>query len=179
LTNIKRVKKSYTIPKCKFKKSTKIIRKKKKRKAVSSRFRVKLRSKGEIFLVMLLKHYFPGLRIIENDRKLIKPLEIDILITSPIKLAIEYNGPGHYEPVYGESRFIRQVKRDAIKVRELEKLGYVFIIVDGRIQDKVERYADVLEQVRKILHSAFSNKSYFNSLSGTINELSKKIKGDF
>jgi len=73
------------------------------------------RSKGEIELANLLKEYIPT---IENDRTLISPYEIDILIPS-LKIAIEYNGEYWHQDEEKE-----KTKRDLI-----ESTGYDYIVI--------------------------------------------------
>ena len=48
----------------------------------------KYRSAGELELADFCKQYYPDLK--ENDRELIKPYELDIVIPE-LKLAIEFN----------------------------------------------------------------------------------------
>jgi hypothetical protein len=45
---------------------------------------------------------YSNLEVLHNDRKIIKPYEIDIAIPK-YKIAIEYNGVGHHLPIYGST----------------------------------------------------------------------------
>ena len=94
----------------------------------SSRFGIN-KSKAETTLVNIIKSDFPELIIIENDRKILDGLEIDVLIPSE-KIAIELNGPCHYIPIFGEPELIRTKNKDIIKKQKLQELKLHFFQIN-------------------------------------------------
>lgn len=87
------------------------------------------KSKAEKILKELIIKDFPNIIVIENDRKLLGRLEIDLLLPEQ-KVAIEVNGPLHFKPIYGEPKY-KQIKRhDNAKAEKLISLGYELIVVD-------------------------------------------------
>ncbi len=88
------------------------------------------RSKAEFLIESLIKNDFPNLNLISSDRNLLSNgLEIDIHLPD-IKLAIELNGPIHFQPIYGKDKFDKTVENDARKISQLTNLGYGIIVVD-------------------------------------------------
>lgn len=87
------------------------------------------RSKAEIYLTSLIQNDFPAMDVETSNRNLLNGLEIDILIPS-IKLAIELNGPVHYYPIFGQTKFAKIVENDSKKISSLIKMQYGVIIVD-------------------------------------------------
>jgi len=90
------------------------------------------RSKGEIELASFIKEHVD---IIENDRELIKPKEIDILIPSK-KLAIEYNGEFWHQ----------DEEREENKRNLIESAGYEYIVIweESWINNKEEVKKELL-----------------------------------
>lgn len=86
------------------------------------------RSKFEIFIEQNLKIDMPYLNFICNDRKLIG-YELDFYFPD-IKLAIELNGPIHYEPLYGDTLLERTVNKDKQKIILCYEQGIELIVVD-------------------------------------------------
>ena len=84
------------------------------------------RSKGEIALGESLKKH--GYRVRQNVWDLVKDHEVDIYLPD-LKVAISYNGPVHYQPIYGEGRLRQIQNRDAYKHRKLCEMGVRHIIV--------------------------------------------------
>ena len=80
------------------------------RKTIGRRYR----SYGECAIVYLLRKNFPHLHIEQNDRKELYGYEIDIWIPS-MRIGIEYNGPHHFKPVYGEKIFLKTQHSDKRK----------------------------------------------------------------
>lgn len=88
------------------------------------------RSKSECFIEDLIRSDFPDLPVITSDRKILaNGLEIDIHLPT-IKLAIELNGPIHYQPIYGQTKFFNTIANDAKKAAMLNLLGYGLIVID-------------------------------------------------
>lgn len=94
----------------------------------SSRFGVN-KSKAETILVNIIKSDFPELIVIENDRKILDGLEIDVLIPSE-KIAIELNGPCHYIPIFGEPELTKTKNKDIIKKQKLQELKLHFFQIN-------------------------------------------------
>ncbi|AMN84907.1 hypothetical protein D6_00509 [Faustovirus] len=55
-------------------------------------------------------------------------LELDFWIEK-IGLAVEYNGPFHYLPIYGEQHLLNQQARDGAKVRGLAQKGHELMVI--------------------------------------------------
>jgi len=68
------------------------------------------RSKLEKFIEENIKNYFSDFEFIYNNTKIIGT-ELDIYCPT-LKLAIQINGPVHYEPIYGEEKFQRVIDID-------------------------------------------------------------------
>jgi hypothetical protein len=68
--------------------------------------------------------------VIQNDRNLLPSgLEIDIFIPH-LKLAIELNGPIHYFPLYGMSKFEKIQAADVLKQLEIQSVGCDLLVID-------------------------------------------------
>lgn len=88
---------------------------------------------SETTLLKLVKKHFKDLPVYHNNHpSWLKGLELDIYIPD-IKLAIEYMGKQHYEPVTifgGEEGYIATVERDKRKKELCEKKGIKLIYFD-------------------------------------------------
>lgn len=84
------------------------------------------RSKIEIKFGQELQKLFPDLEFLFNSK--IEGYEIDIYIPS-IKLAIEWNGKVHYQPIYGEEKLNNIQYRDYQKQLICQKLGIDLIVI--------------------------------------------------
>lgn len=88
------------------------------------------RSKAEDYLSSLIRHDFPLLKIIQNDRALLPSgLEVDIVIPH-LKLAIELNGPVHYFPLFGDEKLVKIRAADILKQVEIQAAGYNLLVID-------------------------------------------------
>ena len=82
----------------------------------------------------ILEEMYPKEEIRTNDRKtILNPntghyLELDYYLPN-INIAIELNGITHYEPVYGEEKFKRQLINDTITREVCKELGITLIEV--------------------------------------------------
>lgn len=76
--------------------------------------------------------------ILCNDRKTIGS-ELDIYFPS-LRIAVELNGPVHYEPIYGDDRFERVQNKDKQKLIECYKQGIELIIIDV---SKMKRFTPI------------------------------------
>lgn len=93
-----------------------------------------LRSKNEIYFCELCEKYFKN---VKHNEPIFNGWDADIIIED-IKYAILWNGPWHYKKITA-SHCLRQVQnRDAIKLIEIEKSGYVSYIIkdDGKYNPK-------------------------------------------
>lgn len=93
------------------------------------------KSYAEKILASKLKLNFPEWIIHENDRKTLNGLELDIYIPS-IKLAIEWNGIYHIEPIKGEETLQKIIKKDNTKIEMCKNLGINLIVVSDRTSHK-------------------------------------------
>jgi very-short-patch-repair endonuclease len=89
---------------------------------------MKKRSKSEKHLFKLIKENMPEEKILANDRKIIG-LEIDICFPKR-KIAIEWNGFLHRNPLFGETHLKRVQFNDHKKKTKLLKDGWTVIIVE-------------------------------------------------
>ncbi len=106
------------------------------------------RSKGENFLAVLLRR--AGLNVRQSVWDLVDGYEIDIFLPDR-NVAISYNGPVHYKPIYGEKR-LRQVRsRDRYRSRKLKELGVRHIIIKEfrRFRESIsqEHFSTVLASI--------------------------------
>lgn len=84
--------------------------------------------KNERLLCQLLQAAFPNTLIKPNDRQVVPPYEVDIHIPS-LRVAIEWNGIGHYAPVFGALEFERCTRADVVKAALLLEKGYTLFVV--------------------------------------------------
>jgi hypothetical protein len=94
-----------------------------------------------------IKTIYPG-NIIRSDRKLIKPLEIDMILED-IKICIEFNGVQHYEPIEffgGVKTFEKRILIDTIKRRYCD---------DNKVPLLIIKYDDDVEPTIKNLFKFF------------------------
>ena len=82
-------------------------------------------------------------RILKNPR-----FELDIWIPH-IRAAIEFDGPSHFKPIYGQKGLDKQIARDARKTNECKDLGIELIRIDYR--DYAKTPDRVMEDVLKKL----------------------------
>ena len=109
------------------------------------------RSKIEEKFYNLLVKEFPNLTILNNDKTMLKGLEVDIAIPS-LKLAIEWNGIVHFKPIYGEDKLNKIQNRDAEKLQiACNKNINLIVISDTTSNDKILK--DAFEKTRDILTS--------------------------
>lgn len=89
------------------------------------------RSKAEKTLVPALKAAYPLWTIEENNRTILNGLELDVYIPE-IKLAIEWNGVFHYEPIHGKGHLERITQKDGRKIELCKELGIELIVICDR-----------------------------------------------
>lgn len=105
------------------------------------------RSYNECSLVVLLRKNHPKLKIVTNDRKVLNGFEIDIWIPS-LKIGIEYNGPHHFYPIYGNDVFDRTKINDFTKRKIAKEKGITIVDID---QPKNVRSLNKVKQIYKEL----------------------------
>ena len=85
------------------------------------------RSKNEIYLSELCMDYFNNVLI---NEQMFNGWDADIILNDQ-KIAILWNGKWHYKKIKKEHSVEQVQNRDRIKIKEIEKLGYVpYIIKD-------------------------------------------------
>ena len=109
-------------------------------------------SKMEENLAQLIKTILPeNTTIIRNDRKLIKPYELDILIPS-LNIAFEFNGDyWHSDKVIRKNRpqFSSSKQFDNFKKQECEKQGIKLFFI--RERQWANNYDKTVEKVKRII----------------------------
>jgi len=103
-------------------------------------------SKLEKFLLkgLIKANYKPSFHV---EHKLAnQKLEIDILIPS-LKLAIEIDGPSHFEPIWGEENLKRNKKSDKQKSGLLLGAGFKLIRVKHAGETSQKFYRDILAKL--------------------------------
>lgn len=98
-------------------------------------------SKAEKMFAEILRD--KQITFIRNDRHVLRPLEIDFYFPE-FDLAVEINGPQHYQPIYGEDILEKQKSRDRKKRRICKKKGIRFKSVSCCCSE---------EQFKRRLHS--------------------------
>ena len=114
------------------------------------------RSKLEDWVEKELGLKFPSLDILFNDRKCIG-LELDIYIPS-LKLAFEFNGIIHYEPIYGDKKLRLIRSSDARKFVLCDTQGIDLIVIDTSLDKRFTRlkatqYLDFIVETVKMVVS--------------------------
>lgn len=86
-----------------------------------------------------------------NNREILNGLELDFYFPN-IKLAVEINGPSHYEPIYGEKSLKQQKKRDRTK-KKLCKIKnitlFVISVLDVKVKDYERLFSSYIRKIRK------------------------------
>lgn len=113
------------------------------------------RSKIEIEFGQELAKLFPTLKFIYNDRIVLDGYELDIYIPE-LKLAIEWNGTVHYQPIYGEDKLNKIQYRDYQKQLLCQKLDIDLIIISDYYSKK-EIIQESLSNVSDIIRNKMSN----------------------
>lgn len=86
------------------------------------------RSKLEIYIEECIQSELPDIWTVFNDRQALG-LELDVYFPA-LRLALEFNGPLHYEPIYGDDTFHRIVDKDQQKLLQCAEQGIELIIID-------------------------------------------------
>ena len=87
------------------------------------------RSKLEAYIEDKLKSEFPDLNFIANGKQTIGS-ELDLYFPD-LKLAIEINGPLHYQPIYGEAKLLQIQNNDKLKKIACKDNNIKFIVMEN------------------------------------------------
>jgi len=87
------------------------------------------RSKLEIHIENKIKSEFPHISFVSNCKKIIGS-ELDLYFPS-LNLAIEINGPLHYEPIYGEEKLLQIQANDKLKINACSDANIKLVTVDN------------------------------------------------
>lgn len=122
-------------------------------------------SQHEKLLYELLVKEFSILTIVHNDRTVFEGLEIDIWIPE-LKLAIEWNGPVHYKPIYGEQKLLQTQNKDTKKQILAQKLDIRLIVIpqSGRMSNK--KFQLIFENIRVIIQELITLQEKLHAQSG-------------
>ena len=128
-----------------------------KRKYCSGRCRNKVNnmiytgvvSKAEKKLYTRLRSEFPHLEILQNNRKVLNGLELDLYIPS-LQIGIEWNGIYHYKKVHRDNSYERIQSSDKKKELLCIELGINLIVVKDLTSNKKQVDRLIEEVVYKI-----------------------------
>lgn len=111
------------------------------------------RSKFELLVESKLGELYNTLEVLYCDNKTIGS-ELDIYIPS-LKVAIEINGPTHYEPIYGEEVLARTLRSDTKKITNCNELGIKLYHIDMRKinMDHTTKINEKLQEIYEIIDS--------------------------
>ena len=93
------------------------------------------KSYAEKILCSKIKSNFPNWNIIENDRLTLNGLELDVYIPH-LKLAIEWNGIYHIEPIRGNDALQKIIGKDNKKQKLCKELGITLLTISDRTSHK-------------------------------------------
>ena len=122
------------------------------------------RSKLEIYIEEKLKSEFPSISFLSNDKTIIKS-ELDFYFPN-LKLAIEINGPLHYDPIYGKTKLLQIQNNDSFKVAVCKEANIKLVTI-GNLKNCTESYAN--ERwiiIKKILEGAGELESPTSNVKG-------------
>lgn len=113
-----------------------------------------LRSKNEIVLFNLLSTKYQCL----NNKAIFNGWDADIIIPN-LKLAILWNGPWHYRKITKQHSLKQTQNRDKIKIKEILKHKYNFIIIKDCDNKMTPEKA--FEFILQSIDNDFFNSSFF------------------
>lgn len=111
------------------------------------------RSKIETEFFDRLVASFPDIKMIPNDKEMLPGVEVDVAIPS-LRLAIEWNGVIHFQPIYGQEKLNVVQRRDAMKSQLAADLEIRLIVINDTDSKKAtlnRAYADVCEIISALL----------------------------
>lgn len=112
----------------------------------------RLGSKPEIYFYNKIRDNL-NLEVIHHDYDLLPPFEIDITIPE-LKIAIMWDGIGHFKPIFGESIFKQVVYRDKFKLAALKEKGWnCFVVKDLNSKIKKKFMNEKFEELKQLIIS--------------------------
>lgn len=116
------------------------------------------RSKLEDIIINYIKKDFPSLKIVANDSTIVG-LELDIFLPE-LRLAIELNGPFHYEPIYGSDKLERMQRNDKQKQIACNEKGIELLVINtSHIRYlKQEKIDLVYNDIKSIINQVIGRK---------------------
>ena len=107
------------------------------------------RSKIEIYIQNQIIKNYPQLCVVVNDQSL--GFELDFLFPD-LKFAIEFNGPVHYEPIYGLDKFLKIQNKDQQKVAYCREVGIELCVIDisqvkNWTESKLNQYWEFIDEI--------------------------------
>lgn len=115
----------------------------------------KNRSKLETQLSNNIKIRYPKLIVIDNDRNVFQGLEIDIWLPE-LKLAIEWNGPLHYKPIFGTELLYAQQDRDNRKLLLSNQLDINLMVIPACDAINKKQFQIIQDEVFNVIDSILS-----------------------
>jgi endogenous inhibitor of DNA gyrase (YacG/DUF329 family) len=115
------------------------------------------RSKLEKELEMLLKTTYPNLQFTCNDRIVCSGIELDFYF-SDLNLAIEINGPFHYEPIFGQKAYEFTKNNDYKKRAICEKKGVELIIIPAVGNHTQKKLSLIMDGLKEVINFAITRK---------------------
>ena len=91
--------------------------------------------------------------MIPNDKAMLPGIEVDVAIPS-LRLAIEWNGVVHFQPIYGQEKLDVIQRRDAMKAQLAADLEIRLVIINDTDSSKRtlnRAHADVCEIISELL----------------------------
>jgi len=119
-----------------------------------------IRSKLEVFIEKKIKEEFANLPYHPNDRKILGGLELDFYFPT-LKLAVEFNGITHYEPIYGLDRLERSVDSDKRKMILCHEKGIELAVIDISMCKNFSKKWGIVffNEIKTIIKPIFENYS--------------------
>lgn len=113
------------------------------------------KSKAEKVLCEKIKLNFPQWNILENNRTILDGLELDIYIPH-LKLAIEWNGIFHLEPIRGQEVLQKIINKDNRKQELCKEKGISLLVISDRTSHKkfIEETTNKLIEKLKLIENA-------------------------
>lgn len=108
------------------------------------------RSKAEIKILEAINQKFPELEVLCNNRTLLSGLELDLYIPS-LKLGIEYNGPLHYQPIFGQEKLEKGQRYDTMKAQRAYDLGIRILTLPHYAALLPEQIKQTLELIENLV----------------------------
>jgi hypothetical protein len=109
-------------------------------------------SKSSYVETTFSEHIPKNIDYVRNDRKVIKPLELDFYFPS-LALAVELNGESHYRAVFGIEKFRKQRRNDRLKKEKCRSLGIELVSIklgDCHAETLKRRFRKALRRIEQL-----------------------------